>query len=194
MRVSKETKEKIRADILDAAGQGFREMGYGSLGIDGLAKRIGMTSGAFYSHFPSKQEAFKEVVSKGLSDYGEAVQQFQVQHSTDWTDAFLDYYLGDEHVENLACSCAVPGLSAEVMRADSDTKKIYEKQVTDIATHIADGLDQGSLENAWALMGLLAGSVMLARCVSSPESSQQIVNSARLWAEKILADSPCSID
>lgn len=188
MRVSKKQKAQIRADILDAAGQGFREMGYGGLGIDGLAKRSGVTSGAFYSHFASKQQAFNEVVDAGLGDYADAVQQFKTEHGDQWPQAFLNYYLGKEHVKNLACSCAVPGLSAEVMRSDVETKKIYEKQMTNIAGNIADGLEQDDADNTWALIGLLAGSVMMARCVSSPKKSQKILDSARLWAEKMISD------
>lgn len=188
MRVSKKQKEKIRTDMLDAAGQGFREMGYEGLGIDGLVKRIGMTSGVFYSHFSSKQEAFKAVLNEGLLDYADNVEKLKEAHDDHWPQAFLEYYLGNEHVENIACSCAVPGLSADVVRSDTETKKMYEKQVSDIAEKIAEGLKQDELENTWALMGLLTGAVILARSVSNPKKSQQILESAKNWAEKMVTN------
>lgn len=186
MRVSKEHKEKVRQEILEAAGKGFREQGYGGLGVDGLAKRAGLTSGAFYKHFPSKDDAFKAAVVKGLQDYAQAVQGFEADHGEAWTQAFINYYLGKSHVENLACSCAVPGLSAEVMRADKTTKKAYEDEINTVADNIASGLEGHTKEDAWALMALMAGAVMMARCVSNPKKSKEILSSAQRWAETMV--------
>ena len=57
MRYAAGHKEGARTRILDAAGRGFRRLGFGGIGVDGLAKEAGVTSGAFYGHFPSKAEA-----------------------------------------------------------------------------------------------------------------------------------------
>lgn len=189
MRVSKGYKEKVKQQILDAAGRGFREEGYGGLGIDGLAKRAGLTSGAFYGHFSSKDEAFKEAVTKGLQDYAQGVLNFKTDQGAQWAQAFLDYYLGTPHMDDLGCGCAVPGLSAEVMRADSDIKKAYEDEVKIIADTIAKGLKGQHKHDAWALMALLAGSVMMARCIENPETSREVLDSARKWAEQIVSSS-----
>ena len=186
MRVSKEHKEKIRDAILQSAAGGFREKGYDGLGVDGLAKAAGMTSGAFYGHFSSKEEAFKNVLEKGLHDYGQAVKRFQEQYGPDWVRAFLDFYLGDEHLGNLACSCVVPGLSADVMRGGGDLKQLYAQGVSDISKKLSDGLDKSASGNVWAVMSMLAGAVMMARSVSDEKLVGDIITSARLWAEKML--------
>jgi TetR/AcrR family transcriptional repressor of nem operon len=44
--------------MIAAASRGFRSNGYAGIGVDGLAKAAGVTSGAFYSHFGSKDAAF----------------------------------------------------------------------------------------------------------------------------------------
>ena len=59
MKVSEEYKQLVRRKMVDAAGRGFRKNGYGGLGVDGLAKEAGVTSGAFYGHFKSKDELVK---------------------------------------------------------------------------------------------------------------------------------------
>ena len=187
MRVSKEHKEKIRAEILEAAGQGFREEGYGGLGIDGLARRAGLTSGAFYGHFSSKDEAFKEAVVKGLADYAGGVKEFETKHGADWPEKFIDYYLGEDHRKDLACSCAVPGLSAEVMRAGDEVKKAYEKELIKIADNIAAGFKDENRDKAWAFMALLTGAVLMARSASSEKTAEDITAAARKWTEEMVS-------
>ena len=48
MRYGPGLKQEARTKILDAAGRGFRRLGFGGIGVDGLAKEAGVTSGAFY--------------------------------------------------------------------------------------------------------------------------------------------------
>lgn len=186
MRASREHMEKIRSHILEAAGKGFREEGYGGLGINGLAQRAGMTSGAFYGHFSSKSEAFKEVVENGLNDYNSAVDQFDQEYGEDWPKFFLNYYLGKKHVGNLADSCVVPGLSADVTRADEKTKEVYSESVKRIADNLSSKLRKSDSTDAMALMALLAGAVMMARCISDSQISEALLVAAKGWANEMI--------
>ena len=68
-------KEESRARILAGAGRGFRGHGYGGLGVDALTKEAGVTSGAFYAHFKSKAEAFRETVAIGMNDLKAGVER-----------------------------------------------------------------------------------------------------------------------
>jgi AcrR family transcriptional regulator len=186
MRISQERKAKIRTDILKAAGQGFREEGYSGLGVDGLAKRAGMTSGAFYGHFRSKGDAFAEVVAEGLKDYANAIRGFQRDFGSDWPREFLNYYLGRGHVADLSKSCVVPGLSADVMRAEPKVKASYEDMISEISVLLQ--MDSGLAENdVPAFLALLAGAVMMARSVSSDDAIDAILSSARQQAEAMMA-------
>jgi AcrR family transcriptional regulator len=183
MRVTKEQKEQTRQKIIEAAGKGFRAHGYGGLGVDGLAKGADVTSGAFYGHFSSKDEAFKAAIEKGMKDYADTVNALQNQHGSHWIQELLDYYLGEDHRNDLSGSCAVPGLSAEVMRADQGTKAIYEEGLIKVAEAVADN-NNAKTEDALALMALLAGSVLLSRSVSSKETAERISKATRKFIEK----------
>ncbi len=187
MRVSKEHKKKVRREILEAASKGFREEGFSGLGVDGLAKRAGMTSGAFYGHFSSKGDAFREVVNLGLQDYEEAVRQFQKEYGDAWAEKFLDYYLGEDHVSDLSGSCVVPGLSSDVVRAGEDLKQAYENEIGRISSLMGSAPGGPRAEDAPAFLALLAGAVMMARSVSSTQMVQTILVSARQQAEAMLA-------
>lgn len=187
MKVSKEYKEASRRKIIEAAGRGFRKNGYGGLGVDGLAKEAGVTSGAFYGHFTSKDEAFTAAALQGLIDYREGVKKFQALHGKKWVKYFLDYYLGDTHRNDLACGCAVPGLSADVTRADAKTKKAFEVHLEEIAAAIAQGLAEGDKQRARAIMALLAGAVLMSRTVANEKTARTIAKSARKSIEMLIA-------
>ena len=53
-----EKKQETRQRILDAAGRGFRKGGYDGIGVDGLAKQAGVTSGASMCTSHQRQRHF----------------------------------------------------------------------------------------------------------------------------------------
>ena len=175
MRYSPEQSGATRKRVHDAAGRAFRQYGYGGVGVDGLAKAAGLTSGAFYVHFRSKADAFRAVVTAGMERLRAKVEHFRASDGDAWFDAFAAYYLGPEHREDVAGGCSVPTLSAEVARADRATRAEYEAGLMRVATELAAGLGVGSdREAAWPLLAQLAGGVVLSRAVRSEALAQEI--------------------
>src|SRR6478736_6354148 len=93
MRYAPNHKEKARVKILHAVGRGFRTQGYAGIGVDGLAKEAGVTSGAFYGHFPSKADAFQAAAVAGLVELREAVEAFRAKEGERWLAKFSDFYM-----------------------------------------------------------------------------------------------------
>ena len=60
VRYAPDRKEKTRAKILRAAGRVFRREGYHAAGVDKVMAEAGLTAGAFYAHFESKQALLAE--------------------------------------------------------------------------------------------------------------------------------------
>ena len=56
---------RTRAEILDHAGRLFRLRGYAGTNIDDIMLAAGLTRGAFYAHFTSKDDLFTEAVIAG---------------------------------------------------------------------------------------------------------------------------------
>ncbi|MCT2594736.1 TetR/AcrR family transcriptional regulator [Streptomyces sp. N2-109] len=56
-----------RRAVLEAAGEVFAERGYGAATISDVYTRAGVTKGAFYFHFPSKEELAQEVLDGQVS-------------------------------------------------------------------------------------------------------------------------------
>lgn len=174
-------KEETRKRIVNAASQSFRSNGYAGIGVDGIAKKAGVTSGAFYAHLGSKDGAFEEALTVGLDEVIAAIPEFQLQHGTQWVVAFSDYYLGQEHRENLSCGCAMTTLSPEVVRTKPELHTLYEKKMINIVELMAEGLDGDSYDEcvskAWVVLSILIGGLTMARAVASIDIADKIATS-----------------
>ncbi len=183
MTRKQEQKEETRQRMLAAASRSFRSHGFAGIGVDAIAKAAGVTSGAFYAHFVSKDGAFTAALNVGLDEVIEAVPKFQRDAGPAWVQDFADYYLGRAHREDLACGCAMTTLSPEVVRAGPETHAAYEAKMTKIADLVADGLEGSSKDErrarAWAMISVLIGGLTLARAVESGDLAEEIANAVR---------------
>src|SRR2546425_230138 len=128
-----EQKAQTRKRILEAAGRGFRKGGFGGIGVDGLAKAAGVTSGAFYVHFDSKATAFRESVAQGMSDLKAGVRYCQAEYGALWWPKFVRFYLGERRLCDLSESCALQALAPEVARTDAETRDVFEADLREVA-------------------------------------------------------------
>lgn len=178
MRYGPGHKDEARSRILNAAGRGFRRLGFGGVGVDGLAKEAGVTSGAFYGHFRSKAEAFEAAAVDGLVQLHEAIEDLRAREGEDWLASFVDFYMSVRRTCDLSESCALQSLTPEVARADHGTKIAYEAELLRVAEAVAQGLPIGPLaarrKTAWAILAMLSGGVSLARSAADPKTGAQI--------------------
>jgi len=193
MRYGPDHKGAARTRILEAAGRGFRRLGFGGIGVDGLAKEAGVTSGAFYGHFPSKAEAFKAAAVEGLVHLREGIEALQASAGEGWFEKFVDFYMNVRRTCDLGESCALQSLTPEVARADRPTKAAYEAELVRVVEAVAEGLPKGTLaarrKTAWAVLSVLSGGVSIARSAADPRIGAQIAAGVKNAALK-LAESP----
>lgn len=169
MRYSPEHKENTRARLLEVAGALAKQDGFGTTGVDSLMAAIGLTSGAFYSHFSSKAKLLEAIVESELT---RSVNLF-----ADKTDkqviAALESYLSLRHVNSPAEGCAVTSLSAEVARSNSETKQTFERLMLQLKSvvqaHTADE------KAAWAMLAQVVGAVMIARAMATEDLRKSLL-------------------
>jgi TetR/AcrR family transcriptional repressor of nem operon len=178
MRYGPDHKQEARTKILHAAGRGFRRLGFGGVGVDGMAKEAGVTSGAFYGHFPSKAEAFKAASVAGLVQLRDAIEDLRAKQGEAWLENFVDFYLSVRRTCDPGESCALQSLTPEVARADHDTKAAFEAELVRVVEAVAEGLPIGALparrKTAWAILSILSGGVSIARSAADPKTGSQI--------------------
>jgi len=181
-------KAQTRERIVDAAGRSFRRSGFGGVGVDGLAKAAGVTSGAFYGHFGSKQEAFTAAVEHGMADLDAGVRYFQATFGGEWWERFVRFYLTDKRRCELGESCSLQSLAPEVARAGEEDRAVFEAGLQAVAQTVVEGpVSPGrppDREAALAALAMLVGAVSLGRAMATEAAAHQVVNAvARVLLE-----------
>ena len=183
-----ERKERTRQRVVEAAARGFRSHGY-ALGVDGLAREAGVTSGAFYKHFGSKSDAFREAVRYGLADLLAGVQYFQETHGTDWWPRFVRFYLNEKRTCGLADSCSLQSLTPEIGRADPAAREVFEAGFAEVAEAVVGGpaspRKPGTRAEAQTALATLAGAVTVGRAMASQAAAAQMADAV---AQMLLGD------
>jgi len=72
---NQQRSEATRARILSAAAEAFAERGYDATGVAEICERSGVSKGAFYYHFKSKQAVFLNLADSWLRDLNRALGQ-----------------------------------------------------------------------------------------------------------------------
>lgn len=188
MNKKQEQKAETHRRMTEAASRRFREFGFGGVGVDGIAKAAGATSGALYAHFGSKAGAFEAALEAGLDEVIDRMPQFQAEHGADWVRAFADYYLGAAHRNDLACGCAMTALSPDVARGNARAQAIYARKMEAIARIAAAGLngsDAERLERAWAMLSVLIGGLTIARALNTAPAAEAVSAAAHAAARGV---------
>ncbi|WP_343661743.1 TetR/AcrR family transcriptional regulator [Ralstonia sp.] len=177
-----EQKALTRQRILEGSGRAFRKGGYAGTGVDALAKEAGVTSGAFYVHFDSKGDVFRESLRQGMDDLRRGVLHFQSEHGRAWWPEFVRFYLNAKRTCDLSESCTLQTLPTEVARSDQESRAAFEVALREVAQTVVDGPASPraprNLEAACSALASLVGAVTLARAVGSPTFADQIANAA----------------
>ncbi|MEP3245810.1 MAG: TetR/AcrR family transcriptional regulator [Sneathiella sp.] len=171
-------RQKTNQRILTVAEESFKKCGYAGIGVDGIAKAAGVTSGAFYAHFGSKNGAFEAALAAGLEEVIETIPQYQKNHGNKWVAVFVDYYLGEAHREDLTGGCAMAALSPEIARSSEQLQMLYQEKMTKITDLVAQGLEGETLrfrrDRAWAMLGILIGGLNVSRAMGGKTAAEEV--------------------
>ena len=171
-------KALTRQRIIEGAGRAFRKGGYAGTGVDGLAKEAGVTSGAFYVHFGSKGDAFRESLKHGMDDLRRGILYFQAEHGRAWWPEFVRFYLSVKRTCDLSEGCTLQSMPTEVARSDMESRAAFEIALRQIAQAVVDGPASPRMpkdvEGACTALASLVGAVTLARAVESSTFADQI--------------------
>ena len=182
----KGSTSNARERLIEAAGRGFRTGGFGGIGVDGLAKEAGLTSGAFYTHFGSKTDAFRLALHEGFEIFQRGIAAVREKAGENWLPALVTFYFRERMEVDLCEACVLPSLTADAMRADDETRLAYEADLQKLAVAIAGGMPgKAATERAWALLALFAGGSSLARTVMDKKVRAAILESVRDSALKL---------
>jgi len=190
MRYSKGHKQATRQRILEAAGRRFKQDGIDGAGLAAVMSDAGLTNGAFYAHFSSKED----LVANVLADQLRAQRQsFDAQPSDRaGLEAFVRSYLSPEHRDQFADGCPSAALLDEIARRPADTRDAFTEEVIGVVDDIASRIDptdvEGGRADALTVFGLMIGTLQLARTLTDRDLSDRVLARAVETAMELLDD------
>jgi TetR/AcrR family transcriptional repressor of nem operon len=173
--VSKETTGLNRGALLGAASRLFREKGIDGVGVAEIAKEAGLTHGALYKHFPSKEALAAEAFYHPI-----AVKNAETDVSDEGRERsfeeYLDAMFSIEHRNNLANGCPMTASASEIARqgpvVGASFTRAFKEKVTVLEASIT-GKMPASQRRRFAVAALAAqiGAIAVARAVANVDAS-----------------------
>src|SRR4051812_8234098 len=168
MRYGKDHKQATRQRIVEAAGRRFKQDGIDGAGVATVMSDAGLTNGAFYGHFDSKED----LVATVLADQLRAQRQSFDAEPADRAglEAFIRSYLSPQHRDQSADGCPSAALLDEIARRPAATRQVFTDELIATMDDIASRLDRTDVNagrtDALTLFGLMLGTLQLARALT----------------------------
>jgi len=180
MRYEKGHKDLTRQHIIDVASAQFREGGVAAVGIAGIMAGAGLTNGAFYNHFESKEDLVEAMLLHALGKREQGLRA-NLEAGKDLEAAIRDY-LSVRHRDTPGGGCTTAALVAEIARHPKATRDAFTGKIAEIIALIAARTGKGAGsergKRAVAVYGLMVGALQLARAVNDRKLSDEILESA----------------
>ena len=176
-RYGKEHKEATRQRIVATAGRRFKKDGIDGSGIATLMADAGLTNGAFYAHFESKDDLVATVIADQLRSQAQAYDSLSPGRAG--LEEFIRDYLSPRHRDRRDTGCPSAALLDEIARSPRTTKRAYTTGAQAILEQIASRLrpdDPAAAQGrAVAVFTMAVGTMQLARAVADKKLSDQIL-------------------
>jgi TetR/AcrR family transcriptional regulator, transcriptional repressor for nem operon len=179
VRYTKEHKQETRQRIIETAGRRLKRDGIDGSGVATLMKDAGLTNGAFYAHFASKDSLVATAIANEL-DTLHANIVAQAEPGAAGLEQIVRWYLSPHHRDNPVDGCPNAALLDEIARSGDDA---IRQAYTDGVLVVIDGLaarmtphDPASARvKALSLLGLMAGTLQLARALTDRQLSDDLL-------------------
>ena len=185
MKVSGTKVAEHRAALVETAGKLLKERGFDGAGVVEICREAGLSQGALYGQFKSKNALAAEAVRTAFAD-GAAVWNELRDNAPDALTAFLDAYLSDTHLMDAGSGCLITACISEVRRQDDVIGAAFTEGLSAMVELMQHALPTGTppeeaRRRALTLVSSLVGSVALARAVEAtdPALAREILSAAR---------------
>jgi TetR/AcrR family transcriptional repressor of nem operon len=180
MRVSKKQAAQNRQKILTAATRLFRERGIGATGVDAITADAGLTHGAVYSQFGSKQAIAAAAMREALASSRRIWRRLLERHGRGKVfPALVAGYLSRDHRDSAGRGCLVAALGSEIAKQPEGVREAFTAELEE-GLELLAGLmprtgEACGYDDAIAAFASMAGGLILARAVSDERLSNRIL-------------------
>jgi TetR/AcrR family transcriptional repressor of nem operon len=182
MRVSRIQAAENREAVINVASRLFRERGFDGIGLKDLMKGAGLTQGAFYKQFASKEDLAAQASRRALESAFNRWSAATAAKPEDPLGAVMAFYLSMGHREEKMEGCPIVALGSDAARQGSDVKASFEAGIRAhlevLGRLIAETNDSEAKGKAMAILSTMVGALTLSRVVNDPDLAQAFLDTA----------------
>ncbi|NWK77881.1 TetR/AcrR family transcriptional regulator [Aquitalea sp. LB_tupeE] len=184
MRYDKQHKTAIRQRILDMATLRFRSEGIAAVGIANLMADLGLTHGGFYWHFKDKEDLVAQACQQAMQSIDQQwQQQMQLAAPGGKRLSVAQHYLSIQHRDFPDTGCVAAALAGELCRHTPATREAFTASLQQQLATLDSAARQDGSPSETALtpgtqLSLMVGAMLLARAVTDPVLSSQLLAEA----------------
>jgi len=182
MRVSRIQAAENRQTVINVASRLFRERGFDGIGLKDLMEGAGLTQGAFYKQFESKEDLAEQASRRALESASQRWSAAIAENPDDPLGAVIAFYLSAGHREEKLDGCPVVALGSDAARQGPGVKAAFEEGIKAYLEVLGpllpktDGED--SNRKAMVVLSTMIGAMTLSRAVNDPDLAQAFQNAA----------------
>ncbi|MBT9456813.1 MAG: TetR/AcrR family transcriptional regulator [Burkholderiaceae bacterium] len=176
-------KDATHDRIVSVAARAIRRSGYDGTGVADIMKEAGLTHGAFYSHFASREAMLAEAAGRACAESAAAAADVVSKVPPGSALAsMLGAYLSKAHVENVELGCPLAALGSETSRQTPEVRRVATRHIKEMIDLVArqspDWGRTGAHEQALVTLSTMVGALLLARAVDDPDLSDSLREAA----------------
>jgi TetR/AcrR family transcriptional regulator, transcriptional repressor for nem operon len=179
MRVSRTQAAENRQAVIDAASRLFRERGFDGIGIKDLMESAGLTQGAFYKQFASKDDLAAQASRRAMASAVNRLSAAAAANPDDPLGAAIALFLSAEHCEERMDGCPVVALGSDAARQGADVKASFEAGIREylelLGSWVGGAEGEGPSGKAMTILSTMVGAVVLSRAVNDEQLSKQFL-------------------
>lgn len=185
MRVTKEKSAENRVAILQAASRLFRKCGIDGVGVADIAKEAGLTHGALYAHFPSKDALAAEAFSYGFDANNAQFLAAKGDRHLSFEDR-LDGLFAAARRDSLETGCPLGASVSEVGRQGCAISAAFAHAFEELVAELEKSFDKGISASrkrrlAVATVAAQLGAIAVSRAVAKTDMalSDEVLHAVR---------------
>jgi len=177
VRYGTEHKQATRQRIIETAGRRLKRDGIDGSGIATLMADAGLTNGAFYAHFASKEDLVATAVADQLREQRASFSERVPGRAG--VEQYVREYLSVQHRDNPGDGCPSAALLDEIGRCTDATKRAYTDGLLavldDITTRMAPDDPPPARATTLSVFALMIGTLQLSRAVADTQLADEIL-------------------
>ena len=171
-RYGKDHKLATRRRIIEAAGRRLKRDGIDGSGVATLMADAGLTNGAFYAHFETKEDLVASVIA-------DQVREQRETFSGQPLEEIVRAYLSVAHRDDIGAGCPSAALLDEIARSSDAVKRAYTDGqlaiIDDAAARLVPDDPEAARVQTLGVFALMVGTLQVSRALADQTLADEVL-------------------